>query len=139
MNIRIPFLRKVGYGAGEFSSSIFFTITSFWLMNFLTDEVGLSAALAGTALLVGKIWDAVIDPFIGYFSDRTKSRWGRRRPYLLFFAIPFGAAFVLMFRNPGIEAQTGKFIWTHADLHLLLHSLLVHQHPLQLAAARDDQ
>jgi len=109
---KISLGRKIGYGAGEFSSSIFFTITSFWLMNFLTDEVRLSAALAGTALLVGKIWDAVIDPFIGYFSDRTKSRWGRRRPYLLFFAIPFGAAFVLMFRNPGIEAQTGKFIWT---------------------------
>lgn len=112
MNIKIPLKRKIGYGAGEFSSSIFFTITSFWLMNFLTDEVRLSAALAGTALLVGKIWDAVIDPFIGYFSDRTKSRWGRRRLYILFFAIPFGIAFVLMFRNPGIEAQTGKFIWT---------------------------
>ncbi len=103
---------KIGFGAGEFSSSIFFTITSFWLMNFLTDEVRLSAALAGSALLVGKIWDAVIDPFIGYFSDHTRSRWGRRRPYILFFAIPFGIAFVLMFRNPGIEAQTGKFIWT---------------------------
>ena len=102
---------KLGFGAGEFSSSIFFTLTSFWLMNFLTDEVRLSAAIAGTALLVGKIWDAVIDPFIGYLSDRTHSRWGRRRPYLLFFAIPFGAAFVMMFRNPGIASQNGKFIW----------------------------
>ena len=102
---------KIGFGAGEFSSSIFFTITSFWLMNFLTDEVGLSAALAGTALLVGKIWDAVIDPFIGHFSDHTRTRWGRRRPYMLFFAVPFGLAFVLMFRNPGINAQTGMFWW----------------------------
>jgi len=111
MIIKIPLARKFGYGAGEFSSSIFFTITSFWLLNFLTDEVRLSAALAGTALLVGKIWDAVIDPLIGHLSDRTCSRWGRRRPYLLFFAIPFGIAFVLMFRNPGIESQAGKFIW----------------------------
>lgn len=102
---------KIGFGAGEFSSSIFFTITSFWLMNFLTDEVRLSAALAGTALLVGKIWDAVIDPFIGHFSDHTRSRWGRRRPYLLFFSIPFGLAFVIMFTNPGIETQTWKFVW----------------------------
>ena len=102
---------KLGFGAGEFSSSIFFTLTSFWLMNFLTDEVRLSAALAGTALLVGKIWDAVIDPFIGYLSDHTRSHWGRRRPYILFFAIPFGIAFVLMFRNPGIADQTGKFFW----------------------------
>ncbi|MBI4732204.1 MAG: MFS transporter [Chloroflexi bacterium] len=112
MTAKISRKTKIGFGAGEFSSSIFFTITSFWLMNFLTDEVGLSAALAGTALLVGKIWDALIDPFIGHFSDHTRSRWGRRRPYILFFAVPFGIAFVLMFRNPGIEAQTGKFIWT---------------------------
>jgi len=111
MNIKLPLKSKLGFGAGEFSSSIFFTLTSFWLMNFLTDEVRLSAGIAGTALLVGKIWDAVIDPFIGSISDHTKSRWGRRRPYLLFFAIPFGAAFVLMFRNPSIDGQTGKFIW----------------------------
>ena len=111
MTEKISLKTKFGFGAGEFSSSIFFTITSFWLMNFLTDEVRLSAALAGTALLVGKIWDAVIDPFIGHFSDHTRSRLGRRRPYLLIFAVPLGAAFVLMFRNPGIEDQTGKFIW----------------------------
>jgi GPH family glycoside/pentoside/hexuronide:cation symporter len=111
MNEKITRKTKIGFGAGEFSSSIFFTITSFWLLNFLTDEVRLSAALAGTALLVGKIWDAAIDPFIGYFSDHTHSRWGRRRPYILFFTIPFGIAFVLMFRNPGIAAQAGKFWW----------------------------
>ena len=111
MTEKISRKTKFGFGAGEFSSSIFFTLTSFWLMNFLTDEVRLSAALAGSALLIGKIWDAVIDPPIGYISDHTRSRWGRRRPYILFFTIPFGIAFVLMFRNPGIEAQTGKFIW----------------------------
>jgi GPH family glycoside/pentoside/hexuronide:cation symporter len=111
MTQKTSFKTRIGFGAGEFSSSIFFTITSFWLMNFLTDEVRLSAALAGSALLVGKIWDAVIDPFIGYLSDHTRSRWGRRRPYILFFAIPFGLAFVLMFHNPGIEAQMGKFWW----------------------------
>jgi GPH family glycoside/pentoside/hexuronide:cation symporter len=111
MDNKISLKAKLGFGAGEFSSSIFFTLTSFWLMNFLTDEVRISAAVAGTALLIGKIWDAVIDPFIGYLSDRTHTRWGRRRPYILFFAIPFGIAFVLMFRNPGITSETGKFIW----------------------------
>jgi glycoside/pentoside/hexuronide:cation symporter, GPH family len=111
MSSKISLKTRLGFGVGEFSSSIFFTITSFWLMNFLTDEVRLSAALAGTALLIGKIWDAVIDPFIGHFSDHTRSRWGRRRPYLLFFSVPFGAAFVLMFSNPAIADQTGKFIW----------------------------
>ncbi len=111
MSDKISLKTKLGYGSAEFSSSIFFTLTSFWLLNFLTDEVRLSAALAGSALLVGKIWDAVIDPFIGYMSDHTRSRWGRRRPYILFFTIPFGIAFVLMFRNPGIAAQAGKFWW----------------------------
>jgi glycoside/pentoside/hexuronide:cation symporter, GPH family len=111
MNTKTSLKTRLGFGIGEFSSSIFFTVTSFWLMNFLTDEVRLSAALAGTALLVGKIWDAVIDPPIGHFSDRTRSRWGRRRPYILFFSIPFGLAFVLMFRNPGIAGEAGKFVW----------------------------
>jgi len=111
MTEKISRKTKIGFGAGEFSSSIFFTLTSFWLMNFLTDEVRLSAALAGSALLIGKIWDAIIDPFIGYISDHTRSRWGRRRPYILFFAIPFGLAFVLMFSNPGLADQMGKFYW----------------------------
>ena len=119
MTAKTSFKTRLGFAAGEFSSSIFFTITSFWLMIFLTDEVRLSAALAGTALLVGKIWDAVIDPFIGHFSDRTRSRWGRRRPYLLYFSIPFAIAFVIMFINPGIEAQAGKFLWV-----MLIYMLL---------------
>lgn len=102
---------KLGFGAGEFSSSAFFTLTSFWLLNFLTDEVGLAAGLAGTALLVGKVWDSVVDPFIGVVTDRTHSRWGRRRPYLLFFGIPFGVALFLMFRNPGLTSDGAKFAW----------------------------
>jgi len=119
MTAKTSLKTRLGFGAGEFSSSIFFTVTSFWLMNFLTDEIRLSAALAGTALLVGKIWDAVIDPFIGYFSDRTKTRWGRRRPYILWFTIPFAISFVVLFTNPGIQAQTGKFIWV-----MLIYMLL---------------
>ena len=103
---------KIGYGAGEFSSSIFFTVTTVVLMIFLTDNVGLSATLAGTALLVGKLWDAVIDPVIGYLSDRTRTRMGRRRPWLLFAAIPFAIAFAQMFRNPGLSSQTALFLWT---------------------------
>jgi GPH family glycoside/pentoside/hexuronide:cation symporter len=111
MTDKVSLKQKLGFGSGEFASSIFFTVTSFWLMNFLTDNVGLAAGLAGSALLIGKIWDSAIDPFIGYISDRTKTRWGRRRPYFLFFAVPVGVAFVLMFNNPHIASQTGKFWW----------------------------
>lgn len=103
---------KIGFGAGEFSSSVFFTVTTVILMIFLTDNVGLSATLAGTALLIGKLWDAVIDPVIGYLSDRTRTRMGRRRPWLLFAALPFAVTFALMFRNPGFSSQTALFLWT---------------------------
>jgi glycoside/pentoside/hexuronide:cation symporter, GPH family len=111
MTEKVSLKQKLGFGAGEFASSIFFTVTSFWLMNFLTDNVGLAAGLAGSALLIGKIWDSAIDPFIGYISDHTKTRWGRRRPFFLFFAIPVGVAFVFMFKNPHIASQPGKFWW----------------------------
>lgn len=108
---RLPLSVKLGFGAGEFSSSIFFTVTTVILMNFLTDNVMLSATAAGTALLIGKIWDAVIDPVIGYLSDHTRTRMGRRRPWLLFGAIPFAITFALMFRNPGLSSQTSIFVW----------------------------
>jgi len=102
---------KIGYGAGEFSSSVFFTISSFLLLNFLTDTVGLLPALAGTALMIGKIWDAITDPAVGFLSDKTRTRWGRRRPWFLLAAIPFGIAFFFMFKNPGLEEQRSLFLW----------------------------
>jgi GPH family glycoside/pentoside/hexuronide:cation symporter len=111
-NNRLRVSTKLGFGAGEFSSSVFFTVTTVVLIFFLTDNVGLSATLAGTALLVGKLWDAVIDPVIGYLSDRTRTRMGRRRPWLLFAAVPFAVTFALMFRNPGFSSQTSLFLWT---------------------------
>ncbi len=109
---RLRVSTKLGYGAGEFSSSVFFTVTTVILLIFLTDNVGLSATLAGTALLIGKLWDAVIDPVIGYLSDRTRTRMGRRRPWLLFAALPFAVTFALMFRNPGLSTPASLFLWT---------------------------
>lgn len=102
---------KIGYGAGEFSSSVFFTISSILLLIFLTDEVGLLPGLAGTALMIGKIWDAITDPAVGFLSDKTRTRWGRRRPWFLLAAIPFGIAFFFMFKNPGLESQRALFLW----------------------------
>ena len=120
-NSRQPLKKKLGYGAGDLSSSMFFTVGTFLLLNFLTDTVGLSAALAGIALMVGKIWDAVTDPAVGFLSDRTRTRWGRRRPWILFAAVPFGVAFFWMFRNPGIDHsnQIGLFIWATLSFMLL--------------------
>ena len=108
---KLPAKVKIGYAAGELSSALFYTVSTVLLMIFLTDNVGLSAALAGMALMIGKLWDAIVDPVIGYLSDRTRSRMGRRRPWLLFGAVPFGISFALMFRNPGLSSQGAVFVW----------------------------
>ncbi len=110
---------KLGYGAGEFSSSIFWITMAFWLMNYLTDEVGLSAGLAGLAIMAGKALDAFIDPTVGFLSDRTKSRMGRRRPWFLFGAVPFGLAYFLMFTNPHASTQASMFAWASVSFILL--------------------
>lgn len=102
---------KIGYGICDVGGNIFFTVMSFWLLNYLTDTVGLAAGLAGTALMIGRIWDAVIDPFIGTLSDKTRTRWGRRKPYMLIGSILLMAAMVVMFKNPRLPGQTALFWW----------------------------
>lgn len=102
---------KLGYGVCDLGENLFFTIMGFYVLNFVTDVALLGAALAGTALWVGKIWDGFIDPAIGYLSDRTKSRMGRRRPWMLSGAIALLFLMVLMFTNPHIENQFGLFVW----------------------------
>lgn len=102
---------KLGYGVCDLGGNLFFTAVGLWLMNYLTDTVGIAAGLAGTIIALGKIWDAVTDPVAGYLSDRTKTRWGRRRPWILFGSIPLFIATIIMFTNPHLESQTALFIW----------------------------
>jgi GPH family glycoside/pentoside/hexuronide:cation symporter len=92
---------------------------AFWLMNYLTDTVGLAAGLAGVAILIGKIWDGVTDPLVGYLSDRTHTKWGRRRPYIFAGAIPLFLAMIFMFTNPDISNQTLLFVWAIAAFCIL--------------------
>jgi len=98
---------KVGYGVADFGGNLFFTATAFVLLNYLTDTVGLAASLAGIALMVGRIWDAFYDPIIGFISDRTKTRMGRRRPFMLGGAIPLFIAMIIMFTNPALVIGSG--------------------------------
>ena len=102
---------KVGFGVGDLGGNLFFTLISFWTLHYLTDVTGLAAASAGAALMVGKLWDAVTDPLVGLISDRTKSRWGRRRPYLIFGSLPLALAVVVFFWSPGFDNQTLLFWW----------------------------
>ncbi len=100
---------KFGFGVGDLGGNLFFTIIGFYLLYYLTDIVHLSAALAGTILMIGKIWDAVTDPLTGYFSDRTTSRWGRRRPYMFIGAIGTFICMILIFTVPEIKNETTLF------------------------------
>jgi GPH family glycoside/pentoside/hexuronide:cation symporter len=95
---------KLAYGIGDIASNIFIVASGFFLLFFLTNVVGIEPALAGVVLLFPKLWDVVFDPFMGALSDMTRSRWGRRRPYLLYGALPFGITFFLMFLAPGYES-----------------------------------
>ena len=97
---------KIAYAIGDLGNSVGpGTVIPFWYLYFLTDVAKLDPALAGLALLIGKIWDAVNDPLVGMLSDRTRTRWGRRRPYLLFGAIPYGVTFALLWIVPPIQNQ----------------------------------
>jgi len=98
---------KLGYGVADFGGCLFFAATAFVLLNYLTDTVGLSAALAGIALMVGRLWDAFYDPVIGYISDRTKTKMGRRRPFMLGGAIPLFITMIIMFTNPSLIIGSG--------------------------------
>lgn len=97
---------KAAYAIGDLGNSAGpGTIIPFWYLYFLTDVAKLEPALAGASLLLGKLWDAVNDPLVGALSDRTRTRWGRRRPFLLFGAVPFGVTFALLWFVPSIENQ----------------------------------
>ncbi|NCB03356.1 MAG: MFS transporter, partial [Spirochaetia bacterium] len=102
---------KLGFGIGDLGGNLFFTIIGFYLLYFLTDVVELSAALAGTVLMIGKIWDAITDPLTGYVSDRTISRYGRRRPYMFVGSIISFFAMGLMFTRPTMSNQMTLFIY----------------------------
>jgi len=102
----LSFRTKVAYAIGDLSNSVGpGTVVPFWYLFFLTDVAHLDPAWAGLTILVGGLWDAINDPLVGLLSDRTRSRWGRRRPYLLFGAVPYGIAFALMWIVPPIQDQ----------------------------------
>ena len=107
---------KIGYGFGDMSSSMFWKLFSYFLPFFYSNVFGLSLADAGVLMLVTRIWDAVSDPMMGIIADRTKTRWGKYRPYLLFFALPFAVCGVLLFTTP----ENGKTLWAYITYILMM-------------------
>ncbi len=108
---RLPFWVKLLYGSGDWGISSIGMMRSIFLALYLTDVVGLEPRLASFGALIGIVWDAVNDPIIGILSDRVQSRWGRRRPFLLWFAIPFGLSFVILWSAPNWENQIALLIY----------------------------
>jgi GPH family glycoside/pentoside/hexuronide:cation symporter len=101
---RLSWKAKLAYGSGDMGFSLTSTLIGAYLAIFLTDVVGLAPGLAAGALFIGRTWDYVNDPMVGWLSDRTRTRWGRRRPFLLFGALPFGLSFLLLWWRPPLQA-----------------------------------
>ncbi|QYJ76736.1 glycoside-pentoside-hexuronide (GPH):cation symporter [Shewanella sp. FJAT-52076] len=110
---------KIAYGLGDTASNIVFQTVMLFLTFFYTDIFGISAAYVGTMFLAVRIMDAVTDPLMGYLADRTNTRWGRYRPYLLWFAFPFAAISVLAFTTPDLS-ESGKEWYAFATYALLM-------------------
>lgn len=114
----LPIRTKLAFGVGDLGPAIVATINGFFLNAFLIEVAGLPPALAAVIFLIVKIWDSVNDPIIGALSDRTNTRWGRRRPWLLFGAVPFALAFFLQWVVPELS-DIGKF-WYYLLVAVLL-------------------
>ena len=112
-------LRHIGYGFGDMSSSMFWKVFSYYLPFFYSNIFGLSLKDAGIILLVTRIWDAVSDPMMGILADRTHTRWGKYRPYLLFVAPLFSIAGILLFTTPD-WGYTAKLVWAYATYILMM-------------------
>lgn len=110
---------KVAYGLGDTASNIIFQTVMLFLTFFYTDIFGISPAVVGTMFLVVRIFDAVTDPLMGGLADRTVTRWGKFRPYLLWLALPFGVISVLAFTTPDLSPQ-GKVIYAYVTYGLLM-------------------
>ena len=110
---------KIGYGFGDMASSMFWKVFSAYLPIFYTNVFGLDLGLAALLFLVTKIWDAVSDPMMGIIADRTSTKWGKYRPYLLWIAVPFAIAGVLLFTKPDL-GETGKNVWAFVTYILMM-------------------
>jgi GPH family glycoside/pentoside/hexuronide:cation symporter len=115
----LSFYEKFNYALGDAASNLFFQFFAIFIIYYYTDVYGLSAAAVTTMLLTVKLWDWITDPIMGLIADRTNTRWGKFRPYLLWMAIPYGAFGYLMFINPDLD-ESGKLIFAYVTYILMM-------------------
>ena len=116
---KLGLLEKLGYSVGDTASNLYFQTIMLFLLYFYTDVFGIPAAIVGTMFLVTRIWDAVNDPIMGMIADRTNTRWGKFRPYLLWLALPFGIMGVITFTTPDMSIN-GKIIYAYITYTLMM-------------------
>ena len=116
---KLSLKEKIGYGLGDTASHFVWDMVGFWILIFYTDTFGISAAAAGTIMLIARVWDMISDPLMGVIADRTNTRWGKFRPYILWMALPYSVLAVLTFTTPDL-GQTGKIIYAGVTYLLLM-------------------
>ena len=115
---RLGFQEKLAYGLGDTASNFYFQFFNLFLVFYYTDIFGLAPRAVGTMMVALRVFDAVIDPAVGLLADRTSTRWGKFRPYLLWGAIPYGIAGYVMFLNPSLT-QHGKLVYAYVTYGLM--------------------
>jgi GPH family glycoside/pentoside/hexuronide:cation symporter len=116
---RLSFKENFGFALGDTASNFFFQTFNIFLLYYYTDVFGIDAAVAGTMFLLTRLWDAVNDPIMGIIADRTKTRWGKYRPYLLWMAIPYGICGYLLFANPDLEGAS-KIVYAYVTYSMMM-------------------
>ena len=116
---KLSIKEKVGYGLGDTASNLYFQMFVNFLLFFYTDVFGIPAAAAGTMMMVSRITDAFTDPAMGIIADRTNSKWGKYRPYLLWISIPLAILGVLTFTTPDLSLS-GKIIYAYVTYILIM-------------------
>jgi Na+/melibiose symporter-like transporter len=117
---KVSIFEKIGYSLGDCSANLVFQMMMIYQTKFYTDIFGLEGAIAGSVMLLARIVDAFIDPTVGILSDRTQTRWGKYRPWVLWTALPFMVFYILAFYNPGIEDKGLVAIYATISYTLLM-------------------
>jgi len=116
---KVTLREKVGYGLGDAASSMFWKLFGMYLMFFYTDIFGMEAKVVGTMFLITRVWDSLFDPIVGAFADRTRTKWGKFRPYILYVAIPFGVIGAFTFFTPALD-DVGKIVYAYVTYSLMM-------------------
>ena len=116
---RVSWVERAGYAGGDLASCLYYNTWALFLMIFYTDTFGIGPAAAGTMLLVTRLWDTFADPVMGAVSDRTRSRFGKFRPWLLWMCVPYAIAGVLTFTTPNFSPG-GKLIYAYVTYTLVM-------------------